>query len=598
MPGIRWFWKRWMDQKIQVKFFVTYLLLAILPLCVFGAYNQFIIKENIESKADDSFVTITQQITQNIDAYLKQIDKMTLMPFSNPMLHRIVTSGDQIFNSEESVLRNEEEIHLYFTSLQSLEEGIKAIYFVKNDNSVYGYGQGKNIRPENKVENEDWYQQALSSGGALVNSGLRKETQFFSSEGTEDSVVSVARYATNVQTKQKIGVFVVDIDPYIFQFIFKKPETGMVVLTDHNGQIIYSTSRLDADQQRVIIEESQASSGQLYQVKWDEAENKQLGYSHESEYSGWTVTYLVPKKQLYAEMTRINELLIILIVVLTLVLAILAGLVSRSIAFPIIRLSRLMSKVQSGNLSLSYSLTQQDEIGILARSYNDMRLELINLIERIGEEERGKRKAEMEALKAQINPHFIYNTLNAIRMMAIMQNSDTIAKQLGIFIHLMQYCTASDRKWIQIREEIKFLNDYVALLETRYVHKISLEYEVDEAITAGYIIPFLIQPILENAIFHGRNNHEDHQPILIRMTRRDCNLFIDIIDFGKGMTSDQLALLFNNKSRKHGMTGNGLRNIHERIQLEFGNQYGVEVKSVEGSGTTVTVSVPWNVEGD
>ena len=351
-------------------------------------------------------------------------------------------------------------------------------------------------------------------------------------------------------------------------------------------------------EQRVIIEESQASSGQLYQVKWDEAENKQLGYSHESEYSGWTVTYLVPKKQLYAEMTRINELLVILIVVLTLVLAILAGLVSRSIAFPIIRLSRLMSKVQSGNLSLSYSLTQQDEIGILARSYNDMRLELINLIDRIGEEERGKRKAEMEALKAQINPHFIYNTLNAIRMMAIMQNSDTIAKQLGIFIHLMQYCTASDRKWIQIREEIKFLNDYVALLETRYVHKISLEYEVDEAVTAGYIIPFLIQPILENAIFHGRNNHEDRQPILIKMTRRDSNLFIDIIDFGKGMTSDQLALLFNNKSRKHGMTGNGLRNIHERIQLEFGNQYGVEVKSAEGSGTTVTVSVPWNGEGD
>jgi len=256
-----------------------------------------------------------------------------------------------------------------------------------------------------------------------------------------------------------------------------------------------------------------------------------------------------------------------------------------------------MNKVHHGGLHVSIDMDQKDEIGLLSRSFNRMMKELSELIERIKREEKSKRKAEMDALRAQINPHFIYNTLSAVKMMAIMQSATDIARVLDIFIQLMKYCTRSDRKWVTVEEEVNFIKDYVSLLERRYMKRFALSFKVEGNTGQAWIMPFLIQPIVENAIFHGFGGDNGDKEIELTVQLVQSDLIIIVKDQGKGMEADQVRRLLNSDAEyREGLSGTGLKNIHERIQLEFGSPYGLSIESIVGKGTAVTLRVPCMLE--
>jgi two-component system sensor histidine kinase YesM len=596
MAGLNYLWKKWMDQKIQFKFFVTYLFLAGLPLCIFGVSAYFIAANTLKDKAYSSFTVITKQVNQNIDSYLERLDKMTILPFLDQRIYDALGNApvpSDKYTDEE--LQIEDSLQNYFISLEELEEGIKAVYIVSNNGRTYGYSTNSSIRSEIMVDQENWYKEAVKQHGALVNSGLREESQMYSFSDNS-SVVSLARYATNIKNRKELGVFVIDVDPYIFNFTAQKPKEGYIIITDQYGNILQSTLQVSKDVIQTIRNQGKPMGTLMQSVQFKNAQGSFVGITSTSEYSGWSTTYLVSTAQLYQDLGKIRLVAWSIIAVLLLFSVIIAGFIAKGVASPIKRLSNLMGKVQHGDLNIQVEVQHKDEIGLLAHSFERMVKQLKHSFEQISVEEHNKRKAEIEMLRAQINPHFIYNTLSAIRMMAIMQNAQEIAKSLEIFIHLMKYCTVSDRKWVAVAEEIRFIQDYVALLESRYMRRFSVNInyanESREEIEQALIMPFIIQPVVENAIFHATGESNNEIRIEIRQGT-DSDLIIDVIDQGKGMEPEQVNSLMNFSSKKNGnLSGIGLKNIHERISLEFGVPYGVSIQSALDVGTTVTIRMP------
>jgi len=590
-----------MNLKIQSKFFLTYLMLAVFPLSIFGIFAYIIAVNTMEDKAQDSYRVIAGQINYNVDAVLRGIDRMTILPFIDQRIYSAMTQlqltaenyTDESFQIEKDLEKN---ITTYFTSLQVLHEGIIAVYMITDTDKVYGYSLLSHINPYNTLKEQAWFQETIRRDGGLVNSGLRDETQIYNTGGKK--MISLARYVKQVDSSKPLGVFVVNIDPYIFHFSAQIPKEGNVVIADQYGNILYSSLAVNKTQWTEMMEMGKTLGPNRRSIQWDASSEKMVGVASTSQYSGWTTAYLTPEKALYQDLNRIGKVAIGIIAALLFLSIVIAGFVARGVASPIKRLSRLMKKVQSGEFYTVTNMKQRDEIGLLSNSFNTMVVELTRLIERIKSEENSKRKAEIDALRAQINPHFIYNTLSAIKMMAILQNANEIARVLDIFIQLMKYCTRSDRKWVTLKDEIEFIKDYVALLERRYMKQFSVTYTVESGADRVRIIPFLLQPIVENAIFHGLDSEKGGERIEITMRPGEAgDLVIRVQDYGHGMSEEKVrSLLDSGNERGQRLSGTGLRNIHERIGLEFGSPYGLAVDSVIGEGTVVTIRVPWEME--
>ena len=588
---MRWqhvLWKRWLDQKIQRKFFITYLILAVIPLCLFGITVYFIAKNTLEKKAQEDAITITNQINYNVDSYLRKIDRMTILPFMDIGIGNYLKADHvKVYPNSLEEFKMENDIRSYFTGLQLLQEGILGSYIVLDSGKVYGSFQNSSIRNEVEINDEPWFQEAVRQQGALVNSGLRHEESQVYYPRNNKKVVSIARYVTRMGTSDEpanepLGVFVIDIDPDVFNFTAQKPENGFVIITDQRDQLLYFSA--DADR--------------LNWSNW-RANNDYIGQTSKSDYSGWTATYIVSKDYLYRDLAKIRILGVTIIIVLLIFSIFIAGFVARGVAAPILKLSRLMMKVQGGNFDQSIYLLQNDEIGKLAKSFNLMAADLKQFVEKIESKEKQKRIAEIEALRAQINPHFVYNTLSAIRMMALLQNAPEISKVLEIFIQLLKYSTYGNRKWVTIAEELQFITDYVALLEMRYMKKIRLELKLDPQVEELYIIPFIIQPLVENAIFHGMGTTH-HQPVIQISFQFIPGHILQIVvkDNGIGMEQDQMDHIMNELESNTQFSGIGLKNIHERIKLEFGMEYGLKITSEIGQGTCIIIQLPMRKEGE
>jgi len=273
---IGWGWRKWKDLKIQSKFFTTYLLLAVLPLSAFGVAAYFIAGATLEKKANDSFMVITRQINYNVDAYLRGIDRMTMLPFIDQRIYAAMTNLKLATQaSYVDISQIEKDMNTYFTSLQVLNEGIVAVYMITDQDQAYGYSLDTSIRPDNTLKGQSWYEKALELDGGIVNSGLRSETQVYTTGGKQ--IVSLARSVKQVDSNEHLGVFVVDIDPYIFNFTAQKPKEGSVVLVDQLGNIIHSSIPVQKDQIAEFLEQGKSlglicspSTGHPQRESWSE----------------------------------------------------------------------------------------------------------------------------------------------------------------------------------------------------------------------------------------------------------------------------------------------------------------------------------------
>jgi sensor histidine kinase YesM len=321
-----------------------------------------------------------------------------------------------------------------------------------------------------------------------------------------------------------------------------------------------------------------------------------------SDLTDWILCSVVPRNSLLENIYEIRTVFIQICLICILVAFLLAYIVTLSISRPLLKLKHSMERVDETNIDIEYRDDINDEVGILGQKFNSMIKRIQNLIKTVYEAELSRkeeilkrREAEFDALQMQINPHFLYNTLDIIRWQIIEEkNGESRGSQmLSSFANLLRLGTKKGSHLVQIGEEIEHVKTYIDVVQFDLEYRVNVTYNVSDELNTYKLPKFTLQPLIENIIVHGFTHKKGTGEIEIKAYICENDLYLTVTDNGEGIPSDSLNEINQNindmavKSKSI-----GLKNINARIKLYFGEQYGLEVKSILGKGTTAVIHIP------
>lgn len=313
---------------------------------------------------------------------------------------------------------------------------------------------------------------------------------------------------------------------------------------------------------------------------------------------GWYLTESVDESQLSGSaLSVLFSIVLIIIAAAGLIGLFLSWFLSRTVNVPVRQLQARIRRIEEGDFSRDQSTEWDHELGDIGKTINDLSENVLSLMNQKIEDERQKRDYEYRMLQSQINPHFLYNTLNSIKWMATIQNSPGIAEMTTSLSRLLKDISKGTTSLVSIKHELALLNDYFLIQQYRYGGAITLSFQIDEeALTSCQILKFTLQPLVENAIFHGIEPRGTAGNITIHIYQDSSHdIHIDVTDDCVGMEPEIAATLLESESPASSSFFKeiGVSNVHKRLQYEFGDRYGLSVTSQKGEFTTVAILLPY-----
>lgn len=350
----------------------------------------------------------------------------------------------------------------------------------------------------------------------------------------------------------------------------------------------------------IITPDGRVASGtnlKLLGTQRKEPQDNMLVTSVTAPLSQYEMTIVADRSVITGDITRTRNQIFLIALLLNLLACIPILVIVTKMLRPLKNLEETMDQVSQGDLTARTEVQSEDEIGRLSKGFNDMIGQVEDLIDQLVTEKLLKKEAEIEALKYQITPHFMYNTLNSIKYAAVLQNSSEIAEQLEAFIELLQL-SASDRgAFITMEQEIHMVQNYTKLQLFRYANSFTVDFDVSPDIARCYVPSLLIQPLVENAILHGIDLKKSGGRIVVRAAKEGDMLAISVEDNGRGMTEDDLKQLMSGERRSK-FSGIGVRNVRERLQLYYGEKGKLAFYSGAQYGTVAVITMPASYDAE
>ena len=469
------------------------------------------------------------------------------------------------------------------------------VLFTKDLETITAYG-GRNRRLSLDTEFLDnLVKRVRKAGGKSVFAVVEKDRK-----NPQNKAVLMCRHINDIETGDRLGYIIIAIDSVYFQNICKAGTIGQgsyTMIVDQYNTIIASNtdkylSGSNFPDKNLLDNLFLGMNDEKSSVCFIDNDKYILNFQ-ELTGEGWFILSLIPYSYLNSE-TRVISLIMLIIIFICIISAIFfSEIISKSIDKPLQTTLALIEKVNSGDLSEGEYDASVDEVAIVNRSFNNMIKRLSVSMEEIRQTEKEKSDIKWKALMAQINPHFLANTLNSVKWLAHMQNADNIVNLTSALINILQY-TFDKEDNTTVEREIQSIKDYITIQEYRYFDKFQSEFNIAEE-TKELILPrFVLQPIVENAIIHGIAPKRGQGILSINSAVENETLILDITDDGVGMTPErieQVMMGINQKDRSH-FTNLGIRNVNERIKMKYGDFYGVSICSKEGEGTTLRLTLP------
>ena len=282
---------------------------------------------------------------------------------------------------------------------------------------------------------------------------------------------------------------------------------------------------------------------------------------------------------------------------LIIVALLISSLIARNITLPIQKLRDSMKSVQKGNFDIEdIEVISDNEIGSLTRSFNVMTHRIRELMEQNVKEQEQKRKIELKALQSQINPHFLYNTLDSIIWMAEGKKNEEVVIMTASLARLLRQSISNEDEVVPIANEVEYARGYLTIQKMRYKDKLEFQIEVEPSILHIPLIKLVLQPIIENAIYHGLKYKESKGLLIVKGFMKDGNAVLQVIDDGVGMDEETLAHIYDRHKVNYHSNGVGVYNVQKRLKLYYGDDYGITYESKKGEGTTATITIPGRQE--
>ncbi len=544
-------------------------------------------KDSINFSQNENTNQIIKQINSNIESYVNNTENIINYMSIDPRIIKFL--NDNKF--EDTDIEDEAYKSIYnFVKFNPEIAGIMVV----NTNGGY-ISDVMNRVSRDPLYNEEWYTKAynkLETIHLFTKPIGRNIDNIF--RYSADEVFSMSKAVMDSSTNQIKGVILIDIKLDAIKNIIEnsRPGTaGFIYIMDINKEIVYTP--VNNIVYRIKNEWIENINNDII-IKNINGENYQLT-KIDSKYTGWETIGVFHESESLRVIKYIRYYSFVVAILALIIAEILVIIFTRSIVNPIQKLKRLMRKAQEGDLTVSFNAKYNDEIGELGGSFNTMVKEINNLIKLVQIEEKNKRLAEMNVLQAQIKPHFMYNTLDTIRWMAEEHNEEDIVEIIEAFTNLLRISLSKGKEVISVKEELSHVQSYLIIQKIRYEDKLNYEIQFDKEILDYKLIKLILQPLVENAIYHGIKEKRGNGRILITGKIENNLLCFTVADNGKGMdeeTLNKINNMLNNNDGNKNQIGYGIFNVNERIKIIHGSEYGLVYRSILGEGTIVELRHP------
>ena len=537
---------------------------------------------------------IIQQMNQNIDSYIDYMTNISYLVSSNEDVQKY------LFGDEEDQEAKGRILNQFETILDSRSDILNLGIISENGKMLINDGR-EVPNPYLDIHTQEWYENALN--GTEASYLTSSHVQHIIS-GERPWVITLSRGIRNLNSgsgREKEGVFFIDLN---YSAISELCNQGMVgtqgyaFILDADGNIVYHPQQqqlyneLQTENIRLIME---ADSDTILSGK---GSTEKLYSISRSAKTGWTVVDCVRVEELLRKSNKAQSLYILVAAGLMAGALVFSRFIAKSITQPLQKLCDSMERVQEGDFSVSDIVVDSaNEIGSLTTSFNVMTHRIQELMEQNIREQEAKSKSELKALQSQINPHFLYNTLDSIIWMAEGKKNEEVVLMTASLARLLRQSISNEDEVISIGQEIEYARGYLTIQKMRYKDKMEFRIDVEPSILNIRLIKLVLQPIIENAIYHGLKYKESKGLLLVKGFLKDGNAVIQVIDDGVGMEPEVLEHIFEKHKVNYRSNGVGVYNVQKRLQLYYGSEYGITYESEKGKGTTATITIPGNQEG-
>jgi two-component system sensor histidine kinase YesM len=410
-----------------------------------------------------------------------------------------------------------------------------------------------------------------------------------------ENIVSVVKSINILEDFKPVGVAEIHIKKDVITKIIKeiKDDYGSAafVLDSEGRVIIAGNDSLKESLSPGIAVPSAVDETTAYGRIDDTSGNKYV-INYTTLDNGWRLVHVTPYDALLKSSRQIGAITLIIILGFISLALLLSFIVSNSITKPVRELIRSMNIVKDGNFDVNIYYHGKNEIGQLGETFNIMVVKIKNLISELLIQQKKKKEAELNVLQAQISPHFLYNTLNMIKCMAVIKHEDEIANVTKALTSLLELSINNKRDFINIEDEIEIAAQYILLQKHKLSRKFNVSIHVPEELYSYKTLKLILQPLIENSILHAFKENEKVYDISISVEKQEESIVMNVSDNGIGMSEERIYEVLSSTS-KHGKFNRiGINNLNERIKLYFGEDYGLLLKSEINKGTLVTVRIP------
>lgn len=426
----------------------------------------------------------------------------------------------------------------------------------------------------------------------IAQSNLRGETWLGMGEALYQSgeVVTLVKAIPLNEEDGAKGIVVIEINPEIFRSLLLSnqslPISQYTFIVDKKGRIL-CTNRVVQPMWLEKIESIFQNGERNFILEWEK--EKYYVFGQYNGLTGWKTYSVVAVEEIFPQAAQLRGTIALAVIFAVLIALMVVTVISYSITAPIRELSNAMKQVEQENFDIEVYSKKKDEIGRLIVSFNYMVGKIRQLIYEVYQKKIEQKNAEIRALQAQINPHFLYNTLDSINWMLIERDEQDISDVVISLGDILRYAIGGQNHLVPLRNEVRYIESYLCIQKNRLEERLNYQWELEEE-TLDFLVPKLIlQPIVENAVLHGIEPLKKGGMIIIKSWVEEKILLVQVKDNGKGMDQQELKAL-KEKIAGKGDGGNiGMRNIHRRIELTFGQEQALEIQSVPDEGTAITL---------
>lgn len=599
------------NMPLRYQLMLLFLLFAIVPSVGLGLLVNWTVERVVERQVEGHTMQLIGKVNEALNSKMENLQNMTYLIAFDPDIDGFMNDKmppnddagiesmdmDTITETQQNRLYGIKQTLQGFTTLYPEIAGIVLVNASGDyiSNEMYP-------RAEQSLIQENWYQKASANPGIFMVLGQPKDRNLTTHvRYKDDEIVSDARSITDEASGRVRGVIMIDLKLRSVSQAARNVtlgKSGYVMVTDAEGQSVYKP-------EHPLIEHIPTDwfpSGESGTFTADTEGGTLLFMYQSSTFTGWRTVGVFPTRDSISEVRQIQFYVVSFVFVVCLFGLSASLWFSRSIAQPIFRLMSYMRRAETGNLRPGRWSDRADEIGMLGNSYNRMLAQIRELISLNELRERQKRDAEMRSLQEHIKPHFLYNTLDTIHWMARKEGAEDVSGMVGALSRLFRIGLSKGQDYIPLHSEIEHMTSYLQIQQTRYRDRLQYTLNIPEDLRDLFVLKLLLQPLVENAIYHGIKGRRGPGHIRVEARLEHNRLLLTVQDNGAGMSNERLAEmqqlleapLASLEASSPGMTGKsyGMLNVQARLRLSFGDEYGIVLESQEGEGTSVTIIHP------